>query len=85
MQGGEPFVEVVFTNKLSDRVMTGDLTAPQIVEKIQERSQTMDSDEILKKVRIQQLRWCMTWAPRARGGPQKLSEVYDGQLPAHRI
>ena len=47
---GEPFVEVVFTNKLSDRVMTGNLTAPQIVEKIKERSQTMDSDEILKKV-----------------------------------
>jgi hypothetical protein len=50
VDGGEPFVEVVFTNKLSDKVMTGDLTAPQIVEKIQERSQAMEADEILKKV-----------------------------------
>lgn len=50
--GGDPYVEVVFTNKLSDKVMVGNLTAPQIIEKIQERSQSMESDEILKKVGI---------------------------------
>lgn len=49
---GDPFVEVVFTNKLTDKVMTGSLTATQIIEKIQERSQTMEADEILKKVGI---------------------------------
>ncbi len=52
VDGGEPFVEVVFTNKLADKVMTGSLTAPQIMEKIQERSQSMEADEILKKVGI---------------------------------
>lgn len=58
-------IDVEFTNRQRERILTSELTADQIFEKINEKSQVLESQEILKKVGMSTSRLESGWGSNA--------------------
>lgn len=53
---GKPTIKVQFTNKKAETIDASDLSAPQIIERLQSLSNEMDSAETLQKVGVANVR-----------------------------
>lgn len=58
---GDPVIEVEYLDKTVQRLVTSDLTAKEILEKVQTKAYEMETEEVLKKAGATGIKLESTW------------------------